>query len=565
MDDYFRASVSTVEALFGQNRVIHLPWFQRAYAWGEENVQRLVGDILAAIEEAKQGYSLGRIHLAGTIDAQSVALVDGQQRAITLTMMFAVLRDLAATDRTGSERSRAALHNRMHALVALPTPESSDSNGGTWRLATQKQMSGLFERYVLQPGATLIDPSEDLGDLNMAERNLISNRDRLKQVLGAGALTPAMRSAFTEYLLSRCYFFVSELDDEGEAWTVLGVEQTTRMPHDANEQAKSALIYLMPSEEQEQAGRLWEGAQARLGNERMWELLGHLRTMRIKKRSTKPLEGELQQLYAIDKDGLGFMNTVLIPCANALRLLDDRQIGSGVLAGINSRHIKMLSWLDHRLWVAPALVWLVTKGDQHRETEPFFAQLDRLAWMLRLASTDPTVQENRFIRLTTAVHNKRPVHEWPEFTIGDTTRDEAMAILRSHNFYHKHVTNRLLRRLSYHLGRDPGVIDGVNVSVEHILPRRPPKERQWKKDFCGSRIKDYTNRLGNLVLLTGAQNRKADTNDWPFKREILKNSGFDLSTDAATHAKWTPKTIEARTERLIALLLTPWDIPVTRP
>jgi hypothetical protein len=260
------------------------------------------------------------------------------------------------------------------------------------------------------------------------------------------------------------------------------------------------------------------------------------------------------------------MTTALIPCANAMRLLDGRQVGSGVLAGIISRHIDMLSWLDHRLWVAPALAWLTTKGDQHRETEPFFARLDRLAWMLRLSSTDPTEQENRFISLAAAAtRNTKLPDEWPEFAISDKTRSEALAILRSRTFYQKHTANRLLRRLSYQLGPDPGAIDGVNVSVEHILPRRPPKERQWHKEFKAARVLDFTDRLGNLALLTGRQNRKADTNDWPLKREILKKSNFGLSADAATSAQWTPRIIEARTERLIALLFAPWDIPVTPP
>jgi Protein of unknown function (DUF1524)/Protein of unknown function DUF262 len=566
MKNYLRASVATVEELFAQSRVIHLPWFQRAYAWREDNVQRLVTDLLDAVDNAKHGYGLGHIHLAGAAGAEAVALVDGQQRAITLTMLFAVLRDLATTDTSATAVARDAMQHRMHALIALDPTESLTSGDHSWRLITQKQMSGFFERYVLQPGATLVDPSEAIDDLNLAERSLISNRDWLKRMLGEGALTPAKRAAFTEYLLSRCCFVVVEVDDEDEAWAILGVEQTTRMPHDASEQAKIALVYLMSSEEQEQAGRLWEGAQANLGNERMSELLGHLRTMRVKKRSTKPLEGELQQLYAIDRDGLGFMNTALIPGANAMLQLDGRQVGSGVLAGIISGHIDMLSWLDHRLWVAPALAWLTIKGDQHRETEPFFSRLDRLAWMLRLASTDPTDQENRFIGLTNAVRNNTPVDTWPEFEINERTRDDALAIMRSRTFYHKHTSSRrLLRRLCVQMGRDPGVIDGVKVSIEHVLPRNPTKERQWNKDFKGVRIEDYTNRLGNLAVLTGKQNRAADTKDWPLKRDILKESGFGLSVDAARHAKWTPKTIEARTEQLIALLLAPWDIPVTPP
>jgi hypothetical protein len=258
------------------------------------------------------------------------------------------------------------------------------------------------------------------------------------------------------------------------------------------------------------------------------------------------------------------METVLRPNAEALRQLDERQVGSGTLARVIIDHIDKLCWLDHRYWVAPALAWLTIRTDQHRQTEQFFAKLDRLSWMLRLAGTDPTEQESRFIKLTAAVRRDQPVMEWPEFEIGETTRTEAVATLRSRTFYYKHNCNRVLRRLCHQLGSDAGVIDGVSVSVEHILPRRPPPERQWLRDFGSiAGIAQHTDRLGNLALLTGPQNRKADTNDWHIKGPILKSSGFALSLDAATATQWNPRTIEARTERLIGLLLAPWGIAIT--
>jgi hypothetical protein len=411
----------------------------------------------------------------------------------------------------------------------------------------------------------LLAPEDDQ-ELTPAERNLITNRDRLKRALASDNLPLDRRARFTEYLLTRCQFIVVEVDNEDEAWSMIGVEQTTRLPHDASEQAKISLIYAMPADEQETAGRIWEGTQAALGNERMNELLSHLRSCRIERRSTKPLEGELQQLYALNQDGLGFMNGLLAPHAAALQRLDARQIGSGILAGIISRHIDKLSWLDHRLWVAPALAWLTTRTDQDRETEQFFARLDRLAWMLRLAGTDPNDQENRFIRLAGAVGTRSPVASWPEFEISDKTRDEALAILRSRTHYFKHMSGRVLRRLSSQLGSDPGHIDGVHLSIEHVLPRRPGGERQWLRDF-GSLpgVAEYTDRLGNLALLTGPQNRKADTNDWPVKQAILLQSGFGLSMEAAGHATWTARTITARTEKLIGQLFTAWDLTVTPP
>lgn len=566
MDDFVRVSVCTVETFFQQNSALHLPWFQRAYAWREDNVSRFLSDIVGAMESPRPRYSLGHIYLAGPSASTTLAIIDGHQRAITLAMLFALLRDITVSDDALADDEHRHMRHRLDDLLEADRGSDvpADQTKIRWRLQTQPQMAAFFERYVQLPGATLREPPDNLGSLTQTERNLIANRDKLQALLAGEDFSPARRSRLTEFLLTGCHVIVVNVDDEDEAWSMLGIEQSTRLPHDNSELAKIALIYAMPIAEQEPAGRIWEIAQDRVGSDRMSELMCHLRTAKLEKRSTKPVEADLQQLYALDRDGLGFMTNVVQPNVDALHRIDAQQIGTGLLAGTIGRHLEVLNWLDHRHWVAPALVWLTTRGDQHPETEQFFARLDRLAWTLRLAGTDPNEQENRFMRLTSAVRRNGSITSWPELSISPATVDAALKILRSRTFYYKHMCNRLLRRLCFQLGQDPGPIDGVKVSIEHILPRNPPANRKWINDFTTEAAVDaFTDRLGNLALLTGPQNRKADTNDWPVKREILKFSGFGLSIEAVSHTKWTPKTIEARTEKLIKQLFAEWGLPIT--
>ncbi len=566
MDDFLRATVLTVEAFFGQQRTLRLPWFQRAYAWREDNVLRLLTDLLEAMDAPKQRYSLGNIHLAGPIGSNSMAIVDGHQRTITLAMLFAILRDVTATDVALPDDKRRQGVQRLHALISDQAQATSDARRqvGKWRLATQPQISAFFEQFVQTPGGTLADAPSDLGALTPIERNLIANRDALISRLATDVMPVEARNRLIDFLLERCHVVTIEVDNEDEAWSMLGIEQATRLPHDTSELSKIALIYAMPTGEQEVAGRIWERAQAQVGSERMSEVITHIRTAKLEKRSNKPLESDLQQMFSLDRDGLGFMNNIVLPNVEALRKIDEKQLGTGTLANEIGRHLNVLSWLDHRHWVAPALLWLTTKGDQHPETEHFFSQLERLAWMLRLAGTDPNEQENRFIRLTAAANRPDPIERWPEFNIPPATIATALNILRSRTFYYKHTCGRVLRRLCFVLGADPGPIDGAKVSVEHILPRNPPQGGGWSANFkTEAVVHDFTDRLGNLALLTGTQNRKADTNDWNTKRKILKTSGFKLSLEAAENATWTAKTIDVRTEKMIRLLFAEWDLPVT--
>ena len=258
------------------------------------------------------------------------------------------------------------------------------------------------------------------------------------------------------------------------------------------------------------------------------------------------------------------MRNVFHPHAESLAAINTRTIGKGTARPAITRYLDQLEWLDHRQWVAPALAWLTTKTADHPETRAFFSKLDRLAWMLRLAGTDPNEQETHFIRACAAATSRQPIATCPEFALDRKTINAALVILRSRTFYLKHMSNRVLRRLCALQGADPGPIDGVHVSVEHVLPRRPSRDKRWWADFNSeAAVLENTDRLGNLALLTGPQNRAADRSDWEVKREILKFSAFALSMEAATNDVWTKRTIEARTEKLIEVLFRPWEIALT--
>jgi hypothetical protein len=44
------------------------------------------------------------------------------------------------------------------------------------------------------------------------------------------------------------------------------------------------------------------------------------------------------------------------------------------------------------------------------------------------------------------------------------------------------------------------------ISLEHILPQTPAEDSQWCKDFTEQDRKEWTDRLGNLVLISGRKN-----------------------------------------------------------
>ena len=95
MEDIFKPSSLTIKQLFGDTYALYqIPRYQRAYSWGNDELDKLWDDI----KEAKQNdpnYFLGSIITAKPEEKNNyLDIVDGQQRLTTLIIMLCVYRDL---------------------------------------------------------------------------------------------------------------------------------------------------------------------------------------------------------------------------------------------------------------------------------------------------------------------------------------------------------------------------------------------------------------------------------------------------------------------------------------
>ncbi len=160
----------TVEELFGGPYTFKLPWYQRAYAWSEDLALRLLNDIILAHEEQAPRYFIGHVLLARQIGEERHILVDGQQRAVTLMILFALLRrKFSGSDWAGR--------------IAKLLDADADINGkpARYRLAPQPTVENFFRENVQSPQA-MAEPVDEFG-LSEVERNILLNRLRLGMVM----------------------------------------------------------------------------------------------------------------------------------------------------------------------------------------------------------------------------------------------------------------------------------------------------------------------------------------------------------------------------------------------
>lgn len=549
MDGFIRVAALTLGAFFSGATTLRLPWFQRAYAWRTEHAGRLVADILGAKEGEKGRYALGQIRLAGPVTSAEAALVDGHQRTITLTILFAVLRDWLAATHPGEAEA-------LNQLIFL----ERDRQPASVRLQPQQNIAEFFFRYVQAPGSTGVEPGGDHAELSQVARNILDNRAMIVEAVKD--MDAAAQVALARFLRQSCWIVVLTVEDENEAWTMLTNEEETGLDFHASERSKITIISVMPQSEQAEARRIWEQAQADLGSDGIHRLLGHIRTLTMRRRSRHPVERDLIERHKLDRNGKAFMNGPFASCVARAIAISQRSIGIGETRAAIARRLDMLSWLDERFWMPPLLRWLEVRGAEHEDTLAFIERLDRLAWCAKIAGDDPIENERRMIRVMQDVDTGRRPEQLASLAIDKKHATKIGNRLRERTFYLKGCCGLVLRRLSLVAGHLHGPIDGVHVTIEHILPRNPPAARFWHRNFKGDAIVEHTNRLGNLVFLSREANSAAGNEDYAAKRGIYAESGFAMAATVARETEtWTPQAIMARAEALIAALCADMHLP----
>ena len=91
------AGKSTISGVFNGSRLLEIPFYQRAYVWGEEQWERFLGD-MEFVTASKRPYFLGSIILKQASSGNTWSevsevrtVIDGQQRLTTMVIFFKAL------------------------------------------------------------------------------------------------------------------------------------------------------------------------------------------------------------------------------------------------------------------------------------------------------------------------------------------------------------------------------------------------------------------------------------------------------------------------------------------
>jgi hypothetical protein len=554
-----------IAEVLGDKFIHEIPPYQRPYAWTSEQALQLIDDLKEAMLSGDdEPYFLGSIVLIRAPTELVGQVVDGQQRLTTLTILAAVLRDVAS-----NLKEREAI-----AGVVYIEPNPYKKQVESVRVLAHTEDRIFFREAIQFPGATSkSDPPHQ--PKTEAQKLMWGNAVELKKrVL---SMAEEDRQKLVVFLLNNCVLVVVSTESRTAALRIFRVLNDRGLDLSNADVIKADLLgkFKDQAEITHQAAR-WREFETDLGREDFEGLLENLRFVREKGKNRRSLSEAYEDRFKKSNaaDVRNFLDEELAPAKRWFAEIID---GDGndfpaELRGTLTEALAGLRLVPNKDWMPVALA-AATRFGATPKLVSTLVRLEGLAWIMQLGRRYDTQRMNRYAEIIQVLDSPDPKLESSLAPTADENEDAFTSL--SGRFYSRfpvRVVRAVLERLDRLLSEQLVVWDGQKT-VEHILPQNPDPG-EWSH-FDQAQRDTVTDTIGNLVLLTSRKNSSASNLPFSEKRKVYfglgntaagkKRATYASAQELSNLLDWDSAAYQERQHRHIDLLSNRWGIKPVAP
>lgn len=549
------AKEQSLAKIFSGDYVFTIPGYQRPYAWGKEQAQELLDDLLGALNGAPEQlneaapYFLGSIVLIKAEHSAEATVVDGQQRLTTLTLLLSAIR---ATVHDGLVQTGITKRIYEHGDVVSATQ-------ARYRLSLRERDREFFRQYMQHEGG--------LKALSALNANLPDAQARLRGNVevfmeGLSKLPQSELTRLVQFVITRCYLVTVATPDLDSAYRIFGVLNSRGLDLSATDILKAEIIGAIPTEMRNKYTQQWEDAEENLGRDEFGDLFGHIRMIYRKAKPQGTLLKEFKDHVTPFQKPRVFLDEVLLPMAEAFGELRNADYASQKYAEQVNEHLSWLNRLEFKDWVPPALAFFVRHRNEPETVLRFFRDLERLGYSMLVRKSGVNARIERFSALTGAIEKGLDLDELTSpLQLTPLEQHETYAALNG-PLYESHSPRTLailLLRLDRLLSSAGASYQHHVVSVEHVMPQQPAPNSQWQSWVPDTKTHQrWVHRLGNLTLLSRNKNSSASNYEFEKKKTAYFTKGgvssYALTTQVLQHSTWTEDVMQKRQDEMLKVL-----------
>lgn len=517
-----------------------IPEYQRPYVWGTDEVSELLGDLAFALTEKPDfDYFLGsfvfqsKTAAPGGQEYDENDLLDGQQRMTTLLMLFAVIRDLAE-DIEAKDSCQECIYQKAQKFKNIPERT---------RLffAIREETQRFIEDYIkTDSGTSKIE--KNIHDLrnkeNVSIRNMANAIIVIREFFKKNTEIKPERLLY--FLLNNVLMIYVSTEDLEDAFRLFTILNDRGVPLRNSDILKSMNLGALntPAEKIKYA-KMWEEAEGELGEDGFNRFLNHVRTILVKDKPRLNLLQEFEDKIYNPKErekSTGQTKPVLLHkgretfefidryLRNYRKLVDGQsydEIGNFEFDNLMELMSKGLPATD---WMPPLLRYF--DRFQFTRVMEFLKLLDNkfsADWIVQYSPTDRIEAMNKVIRVIDDAKDVKDVFSSGCFDIAG----ESFSRMIEGPIYGRRFARYLLLKLDYLYKNHHQRMNFESPSVEHILPQNPSVTSNWVTDFAENEREEWTDKLGNLVLITRHKNSDLGRLDYQQKKERYFEKSID--------------------------------------
>lgn len=524
-----------------------IPEYQRPYVWDKDQVSELLDDVMTArVSNPDSQYFLGSMVLRkkekedGATKYEEFDLLDGQQRLTTLFLITAVVRDLTPAGNTSRLKT---CHDTIYQMA-----NTDDNIPERIRIVfdIRDQVKDFINEYVKEQGGTakedelkqkIANSEEDISIRNMAKAILT-----IREYFSTNSIDD-----FFPYLRSNVlmiYVAAEELEDAFRLFTVLNSRGVKLRNSDILK--ADNLGRIKDNTKRLELAKKWEETETYFAED-FDAFLSHLRTILVKQKAAvsllKEFEDNIYNPKSFDRNTKTYtkQTPLLQKGEETFKFIDKykkhyEQLFDNDNYGLTSSfelynylHL-MQKGFEADFWIAPLLRFY----DKFKTTKlvEFTKALDNKFandWLVGVTPTTRIENVNAIIQAIDDAKNADEVLNDDSLLLDEDDLKDAFA----GNIYGKRAARYVLLKLDllYH-GHTTKLEMPETISIEHILPQTPPDASQWKNDFTDLERIEWTNKMGNLVLISRRKNSAQSNKEYADKKEKYFKSNVELFSNS---------------------------------
>ncbi len=261
MSDYIRPKTPvllSISELFERPIELVVPKWQRDYSWSaDEQVQALLDDFTDFILSDDTSYLLGSI-ITYPADVNVHAIVDGQQRCVTLYTLLVSCRDVfrnllirESGELSAASRDQQLLTSRLESLVMKSSPTS---NGGVRARVHLEYGSG--DEALISIAFGLPRPT---GILSNTQNNILAAYDKCKDYLNEKYRTSDSLAKYVNAILDGTFLVETNVGDHRQAVDIFFKMNVRGLDLEGADYLKNFLFQQLDSSEYDALSEKWTG------------------------------------------------------------------------------------------------------------------------------------------------------------------------------------------------------------------------------------------------------------------------------------------------------------------